>query len=63
MAYKSLSSRLAANVYAINNAEDITSTGGRANSPPKPPKFIPLSTRAEQFERLKAGDLDATSMG
>ncbi|KAL7269355.1 mitochondrial glycerol-3-phosphate dehydrogenase [Rhizina undulata] len=55
IAYKSLSSRPAANAYAINNTGDITSTGGRANSPPKPPKFPPLPTRAEQLERLKAG--------
>ncbi|KAL7273962.1 mitochondrial glycerol-3-phosphate dehydrogenase [Rhizina undulata] len=34
-----------------------------ASCPPKPPKFTPLSTRAEQLERLKAGDLDAASMG
>lgn len=53
--YKSLSSRPAANTYAISNAGGITSTGGPPNCPQAPPKFPPLPTRKEQISRLRAG--------
>jgi glycerol-3-phosphate dehydrogenase len=55
--YKSLSSRPAANTYAVNNAGGITSTSGGPNSAGSasaPPRFPPLPTREEQINRLKA---------